>query len=373
MSYNRWMPPECSTELYHHGVKGMKWGKHLFGKGVEVQASGGGGGGGLLEEEPDDEELKEAQKEYWDLYNQVHGLKPEDMSGANAAKADALFKKYYESLDNLKAKEADYKKRKEAYEQSVSYKIKHPVETASEAINKASSAVSKKIDRAESKIREKTGLTAREQYIGAKKRNEGFDHVNWKVRDDYTNRRREEANKDVAKTKSEYEKTPLGKAASKIESGKNKIKSMLRKRDQQANAERRQTKAHNRETFKRDFYRDNREYASMQKQESARKHYSETHKTATLHKDFEGKQTTMGEKAQNVQSNPHPNLPRSRKRNVTGKGTGVHIGQTVLPPEPKPLMLITDTNRPTSRKRKVTGKGTGVHVHGPGLNGGRKR
>lgn len=24
--YNRWMPPEYSTELYHHGVKGMKWG-----------------------------------------------------------------------------------------------------------------------------------------------------------------------------------------------------------------------------------------------------------------------------------------------------------------------------------------------------------
>lgn len=330
MSYNRWMPVQCSSELYHHGVKGMKWGKHLFGKGAEVQAgAGGGGGGGLLEEEPDDEELKEAQKEYWDLYNQVRGLKPEDMSGANAAKADALFKKYYESLDNLKAKEADYKKRKEAYEQSASYKIKHPVETASEAINKVSSAVSKKIDRAESKIREKTGLTAREQYIGAKKRNEGFDHVNWKVRDDYTNRKREEANNDVAKTKSEYEKTPLGKAASKIESGKNKVKRMLRKRDQQANA-------HNRETFKRDFYRDNREYASMQKQESARKHYSETHKTTTLHKDFEGKQTTMGEKAQNVQKNPHPSFPRSRKRNVTGKGTG-------------------------------------VHVHGPGLNGGRKR
>lgn len=24
--YNRWMPPECSSELYHHGVKGMRWG-----------------------------------------------------------------------------------------------------------------------------------------------------------------------------------------------------------------------------------------------------------------------------------------------------------------------------------------------------------
>ena len=96
-----------------------------------------------------------------------------------------------------------------------------------------------------------------------------------------------------------------------------------------------------------------------------------------------GTRTAMGKSAQNVQrstqaetkekKNPHPNLPRSRKRNVTGKGTGVHIGQTVLPPEPKPLTLISDTNRRRSRKRNVTGKGTGVHVHGPGLNGGRKR
>lgn len=51
MSYNRWMPVQCSSELYHHGVKGMKWGKHLFGKGVDIQAGAGGGGGGELSEE----------------------------------------------------------------------------------------------------------------------------------------------------------------------------------------------------------------------------------------------------------------------------------------------------------------------------------
>ena len=26
MSYARWMPPQYSSELYHHGIKGMKWG-----------------------------------------------------------------------------------------------------------------------------------------------------------------------------------------------------------------------------------------------------------------------------------------------------------------------------------------------------------
>ena len=37
MSYNRWMPRQYHNggELYHYGVKGMKWGKHLMSKGVE--------------------------------------------------------------------------------------------------------------------------------------------------------------------------------------------------------------------------------------------------------------------------------------------------------------------------------------------------
>lgn len=42
MSYNRWMPPEYRNELYHHGVKGMKWGHHLKSAGQAVYNAAGG-------------------------------------------------------------------------------------------------------------------------------------------------------------------------------------------------------------------------------------------------------------------------------------------------------------------------------------------
>lgn len=82
MSYNRWMPEQYQNggELYHHGVKGMKWGHHKSSSlKIEAQeatitgSSGGGGAQEYVEPEPDDpdatakayEKWQESQKPEW--------------------------------------------------------------------------------------------------------------------------------------------------------------------------------------------------------------------------------------------------------------------------------------------------------------------
>lgn len=269
MSYNRWMPPECSTELYHHGVKGMKWGKHLFGKGVEVQAGAGGGGGS---NEEDLELLEELKKKYGD-------------------KALEMFKKIkqqqqvedgrYGTLDKLREKitgKADPDNIKQVHDRVYERTLKGAKAT---------------------------------KYSGAKSESD----------EEYASR----SAKETAEKTKEYIKEHS--VAGAVNKGKEKVKSILGKRQREKAEERRQESAHDRETRKRDKRERDKIVEELKEM---------NHNRQTLHKDFKGKQTTMGEKAQNVQKKPHSNLPRSRKRNVTGKGTG-------------------------------------VHVHGPGLNGGRKR
>ena len=363
MSYNRWMPVQCSSELYHHGVKGMKWGRHLFGKGADVQAGAGGGGGGLLEEEPDDEDLKKAKALYEQLYSELHSMSAEDMARIGNVKLGAMYKAYYAALDDYKAKQADYDKRKAEYEKTLSYKIKNPGQAIKKALDKADSAISsKKID-IEYGIKDKIGTTAKNAKQKAEKAYEQAKSFDDRAKKYNSNDTYYEP--EVAKAKAEYDnalkdyyKTPIGK----IDMYKTAIKNA-------------KDFVNSPKVNSWDAYYDAYD-AKHSKSESSSRSIptgdSAVKKSAKLSNKPAGPKKTTLREAQNVQSNPHPNLPRSRKRNVTGKGTGVHIGQTVLPPEPKPLTLISDTNRRRSRKRNVTGKGTGVHVHGPGLNGGRK-
>ena len=301
MSYNRWISSSYDLELYHHGVKGMKWGKHLFGKGVEMPQGAGGGGGGLLEEEPSDEELKEAEKEYWDLYDQVRSLTPEQMV-ANREKTDQLYKNYYAALEKLQTERADYNKKKEAYEQSASYKIKHPVETAKKALDKADTAVTNTVIDVKYGVREKLGVGARENYKRAKLERRKFDHYNYDVRDDFTNRERKESNERIRKYREEYANTPLGKASAAIDKGKKKVESLFGKRKEERRMEAKQEHARDRATRRRDFYRDMKEYAEMERQESARKKYADTHKQPV-----------------------NPGLPHGRKRKISQNGTGVNL------------------------------------------------
>lgn len=90
MNYNRWMPPECSTELYHHGVKGMKWGQHIFGKinlsfgktSSSTQSTDSSGGGGVEQDleflsdediyKAEDEAIKDFENDFREVDGKVY-------------------------------------------------------------------------------------------------------------------------------------------------------------------------------------------------------------------------------------------------------------------------------------------------------------
>ena len=121
--YNRWMPVQYSSELCHHGVKGMKWGKHLFGKGVNVQGGASGGGGGL-----EDDELNIALEKY------KKGEITEEELNAVYKKIQSLpYRLTHEPLDVLNSAAV-----KTIHAVSdVKDAVTHPGETASSAVQKS--------------------------------------------------------------------------------------------------------------------------------------------------------------------------------------------------------------------------------------------
>lgn len=93
-----WRPTQ-QPELYHHGVKGMKWGKHIFGQGaIQVGPSGGGGGG---DNDPELAELAEKLKK---------GLISASEFKAAKAKIDA--KRVQEKANNIAKNARDLVSRK---------------------------------------------------------------------------------------------------------------------------------------------------------------------------------------------------------------------------------------------------------------------
>lgn len=126
--YNRWMPMHYNSVLYHHGVKGMKWGKHLFSESPNVQPSGGGGGSA------ENDELNEALEKY------KRGEITKEQLDAVYKKIQSLpYRLRHEPLDvlNSAAVKTIHATR------NVKEAVTHPDETASKAIHKGRELVEK--------------------------------------------------------------------------------------------------------------------------------------------------------------------------------------------------------------------------------------
>ena len=289
MSYNRWISSSYNLELYHHGVKGMKWGKHLFSKGAEMpQGAGTGGGGGNEEDLALLEKLKE-----------LYGEKAyEKFLEAKKSRADAVdFSKLMQNMAKDTRGEDDLHKA-----------VTELLSTRHRQYNEAKAAYERSPKGIVDKISTKTGLKARKELKEAKAERREFDRNFYKIRSGepgfgaYAKKEREDSNKRITALRKEYHSTPLGKVESKVEAGKNKVSSLIRKHKQAQDAESRQSRVRDHLTRKRDRERLNKESEEMYRQESARKRYSDSHKRPV-----------------------DPGLPRGRKRKISQNGTGVHL------------------------------------------------
>ena len=180
MSYNRWI--NYSDELYHHGVKGMKWGKHLFGKGSEMPQGAGGSGGGFLDG-PE--------------YPQYDGPTIEDVGAGRATleEYESASQKYDQAV-------ADYHRARKEYEKTAAYALRHPIE-----------ATKKAKDRFEDYI----GLTDRHDTKAYKYRLE--QAAKWGA---------ERAKANYEQQRAKYYKTPIGKVAKYADAGKEAVEAFKR-------------------------------------------------------------------------------------------------------------------------------------------------
>lgn len=276
MSYNRWMPPECSTELYHHGVKGMKWGKHLFGKSADIQVGAGGGGGS---NEEDLKLLEELKKKYGDKalemfkkikqqqqaedgrYGTLDKLREKITGKADPDNIKQVHDRVYErTLKGAKAtkysgakseSDEEYASRsaKETAEKTKEYIKEHSIAGAIGKAKKKLDGVTREKRIPEKKIKQRAagvpktvGLTDYTEYKKAQKDYEKLlKDYNDKYVDDHpatylkpSDEKKKakqklgsaEFHRDVQKE--QYEQTPLGKTVSKAESGMKKVQQMVR-------------------------------------------------------------------------------------------------------------------------------------------------
>lgn len=191
--YNRWRngrsytvyrgvwKPSYQPELYHYGVKGMRWGHHKAGPSVALNGSGGG-----FLDGPE--------------YPQYDGPTMEDVAAGRAT-----LEEYKMASQKYDQAVAEYQRARKEYEKSAAYALKHPIE-----------AIKKAKDRFEDYI----GLTDRHDTKAYKYM---FEQAS-----KWGGEAAERAKAKYEQQRAKYYKTPIGKVEKYIDAGKEAVEAFKR-------------------------------------------------------------------------------------------------------------------------------------------------
>lgn len=120
MSYNRWMPQEYQSggELYHYGVKGMKWKNHVYAQTNEAQITGGSlptdenGGPKWYDESQEHSEQEQADAAYKRYQEIMEARKPAWQKKWDRSSAKKTLKNIMSKIKSKTSKAKKPKKKK---------------------------------------------------------------------------------------------------------------------------------------------------------------------------------------------------------------------------------------------------------------------
>ena len=120
MSYNRWMPQEYQSggELYHYGVKGMKWKNHVYVQAHEAQITGGSlptdenGGPKWYDESQQRSEQEQADAAYRKYQEVMEARKPAWQKKWDRSSAKKTLKSIMSKIKSKTSKAKKPKKKK---------------------------------------------------------------------------------------------------------------------------------------------------------------------------------------------------------------------------------------------------------------------
>lgn len=120
MNYNRWMPREYQSggELYHYGVKGMKWKNHVYAQTNEAQITGGSlptddnGGPKWYDESQERSEQEQADAAYRRYQEVMEARKPAWQKKWDRSSAKKTLKNIMSKIKSKTSKAKKPKKKK---------------------------------------------------------------------------------------------------------------------------------------------------------------------------------------------------------------------------------------------------------------------